>query len=224
MNNEPIKCDKKFITTRETKKIFGVNEDTLRRWADNGKIEYIRSPGGKRLYNVEQYINSTTKYNYDNSQSQTIQEQETIIETQNPNICYCRVSSRNQKEDLERQVQKMQEQFPGYQIITDIGSGINWKRKGLRSILDLANKRLIQKVVVAYRDRLCRFAFELIEWLLQQNQVELVVLNSSVESGQDTELAEDLLAIINVFNCRVNGRRKYKTKKQSKESEIEDEN
>jgi putative resolvase len=221
MNNESIKCNKKFITTRETKKIFGVNEDTLRRWADNGKIEYIRSPGGKRLYNVEQYINSTTKYNYDNSQSQTIQEQETIIETQNPNICYCRVSSRNQKEDLERQVQKMQEQFPGYQIITDIGSGINWKRKGLRSILDLTNKRLIQKVVVAYRDRLCRFAFELIEWILQQNQVELVVLNSSVESGQDTELAEDLLAIINVFNCRVNGRRKYKTKKQS---ETEEEN
>ncbi len=229
MNNDSIKCDKKFITTRETKKIFGVNEDTLRRWADNGKIEYIRTPGGKRLYNVEQYINSKTQYNNDdnptiNSNNTTNSEEKSNKEIQNPNICYCRVSSRNQKEDLERQVQKMQEQFPGYQIITDIGSGINWKRKGLRSILDLANKRLIQKVVVAYRDRLCRFAFELIEWILQQNQVELVVLNSSMESGQDTELAEDLLAIINVFNCRVNGRRKYKTKKQSKESETDEEN
>lgn len=223
MNNEPIKCDKKFITTRETKKIFGVNEDTLRRWADNGKIEYIRTPGGKRLYNVEQYINSNTQHNNDdNTITYSNNSEETYNkEIQNPNICYCRVSSRNQKEDLERQVKKMQEQFPGYQIITDIGSGINWKRKGLRSILDLANKRLIQKVVVAYRDRLCRFAFELIEWLLQQNQVELLVLNSSMESGQDTELAEDLLAIINVFNCRFNGRRKYKSKK---ESEAEDEN
>jgi len=225
MNNEPIKCDKKFITTRETKKIFGVNEDTLRRWADNGKIEYIRTPGGKRLYNVEQYINSNTQHNNDdNTITYSNNSEETYNkEIQNPNICYCRVSSRNQKEDLERQVKKMQEQFPGYQIITDIGSGINWKRKGLRSILDFANKRLIQKVVVAYRDRLCRFAFELIEWIFQQNQVELLVLNSSMESGQDTELAEDLLAIINVFNCRVNGRRKYKSKKQSKESETEDE-
>jgi predicted site-specific integrase-resolvase len=109
----------------------------------------------------------------------------------------------------------MQQQFPDHCIITDVASGINFKRKGLRSILELAAKGMVSEVVVAYRDRLCRFAFDLLEWILCLHGVKLLVLNKSLESnclsgGQSAELAEDLLAIINVFNCRVNGQRKYK--------------
>jgi predicted site-specific integrase-resolvase len=104
----------------------------------------------------------------------------------------------------------MQENYPGHKIITDIGSGINFKRKGLRSIIQMACKGLISEVVVAYRDRLCRFAFELVEWILQINGVKLLVLNSTLDSTGTNELAEDVLAIINVFNCRINGKRKYK--------------
>jgi predicted site-specific integrase-resolvase len=113
----------------------------------------------------------------------------------------------------------MQEFFPDHTIVTDIGSGINFNRKGLRSIIELACKGTIKEVVVAYRDRLCRFAFELVQWILQIHQVKLVVLNQEMDSSKETELAEDLLAIINVFNCRINGRRKYKTKDKNKQSE-----
>jgi predicted site-specific integrase-resolvase len=129
------------------------------------------------------------------------------------------VSSNGQKEDLKRQVSKMQEEYPNHRIITDIGSGINFKRPGLRTILELTFARQLKEIVVSYRDRLCRFAFELLEWIFLQHGVKLVVLDSNMDSSTNSELADDLLAIVNVFNCRVNGRRKYKTKKESKDRE-----
>ena len=188
-----------YVTTREAKKILGVNEDTLRKWADNGLFPSIKTPGGHRLYSISQFLNRTEEKN------------------SKENICYCRVSSQGQRDDLQRQIQYMQEKFPEHKIISDIGSGINFKRKGLRSILEMASKGLINEVVVAYRDRLCRFAFELVEWILHLNGVKLMVLNKEMESSKSNELAEDLLAIINVFNCRVNGRRKYKGNTENKE-------
>lgn len=189
-----------FVTTRVAKQTLNVNEQTLREWADNGLINAIRTPKGTRLYNIQEYLNRFQK--------ETPKEK--------LSICYCRVSSSGQKEDLQRQVNKMQEKFPNHKIVTDIGSGINFKRSGLRSILELTFARNVKQVVVSYRDRLCRFAFELFEWIFQQHGVELLVLDSNLESSSNSELAEDLLAIVNVFNCRVNGRRKYKTKKENK--------
>ena len=187
-----------YVTTAKAKNTFGVCEDTLRRWADNG---LIKTPGGHRLYDTTGYIKTQNSENKQEKQY----------------ICYCRVSSKGQKDDLQRQIKYMQEQFPNHTIVTDIGSGINFNRKGLRSIIELATKGRVNEVVVAYRDRLCRFAFELVQWILQIHQVKLVVLNQEMDSSKETELAEDLLAIINVFNCRVNGRRKYKTKEQNQQ-------
>lgn len=196
----------KFITTKEAKKALGVSEDTLRRWADDGVFPSIRTPGNQRLYNIEQYIQSSQRF----EQSSNIQEKQ--------KICYCRVSSISQKDDLQRQIKHLQEKFPDHKIVSDIGSGINFKRKGFRTILELASKGLVSEVVVAYRDRMCRFAFELVEWILHLNGVELLVLNENLDSTGQSELAEDLLAIINVFNCRVNGKRKYKVQKEDKTS------
>lgn len=199
-----------YITTREAKKILKVNEDTLRRWADSGKIPFIRTPGGQRLYDVQQYFSRATSI-------ATPFEPPKTQENSKESICYCRVSSQGQKDDLKRQIAYMQERFPSHRIVSDVGSGINFKRRGLRTVLEMACKRQLSQVVVAYRDRLCRFAFELFEWIFLSNGVQLVVLNESVESSEQAELAEDLLAIINVFNCRVNGRRKYTKKETFKE-------
>ena len=195
----------KYIATKKAKEVFGVTEDTLRRWANQGQIQYIKTPGGKRLYAATKYINKYQTQDFEKKKEQ---------------ICYCRVSSTSQKDDLLRQEQYMQERFPEYRVISDIGSGINFKRKGLRTILEMSFKGDIEEVVVAYRDRLCRFAFDLIEWIFQQNGVKLLVLNEKVESSENSELADDLLSIINVFNCRVNGKRKYKNIKQTKETEV----
>lgn len=198
----------KFITTKKAKEALGVNEATLRRWADNGLFPSYKSPKGTRYYQVDQFL-------------KTQSETDKIESNSKQKICYCRVSSKNQKDDLQRQTLYMQTAFPKHRIITDIGSGINFKRPGLRTILELAGKGDVEEVVVAYRDRLCRFAFELIEWILQTNDVKLLVLHEAMDSSEQSELAEDLLAIINVFNCRVNGKRKYKkekTKQSAKEA------
>lgn len=193
----------RYITLREAKKVLNVSEATLRRWADEGLCPSIRSPGGKRLFAVSEYISNNctgTKNNKQHDQDKKENKQ---------SICYCRVSSQGQKDDLQRQVDHMLSRFPNHRIVTDIGSGINFKRKGLRSILELSAKGMVSEVVVAYRDRLCRFAFELLEWFFHLHGVRLVVLHESMDASSDSELAEDLLAIVNVFNCRVNGRRKY---------------
>ena len=208
-----MQCNE-FIPTREAKKILRVTEETLRRWTANGKIPHIRSPGGQRLYDIRKYINTTERGH------ECVEKIEKKDERQR--ICYCRVSSQGQKDDLQRQIKYMQEKFPTHRIIHDIGSGINFKRRGLRTILELASKGDVSEVVVAYRDRLCRFAFELIEWVLHTHGTKLVVLHESMDSSGQTELAEDLLAIINVFNCRVNGRRKYARKEDKKEGHSEE--
>jgi putative resolvase len=203
-----------YVCTRDAKEKLQVSEQTLRRWGDQGFIKCIRTPGKQRLYDVDSYILNKQDIVH-----------ETIEEVQK--ICYCRVSSRGQKDDLERQVSYMQQQFPDHKVITDIGSGINFRRKGLRAILELASQGLISEVVVAYRDRLCRFAFELVEWILHLHGVKLVVLHQNMDASEQSELADDLLSIIQVFNCRLQGRRKYShrknTEKNSQESSQYDE-
>ena len=193
----------KFVQYREAKQLLGVDVQTLRKWADKGIIPSIRTPTNQRLYGVEEYLKNQSK------KIKTIEKRK---------ICYCRVSSTKQKDDLERQIAYMSQKFPDHEIISDIGSGINFKRKGLRSIIEMVWQGKVQQVVVAYRDRLCRFAFELFEWMFQTNRTQLLVLNESLESSGNSELAEDLIAIVNIFNCRVNGKRKYKSKNIKEET------
>lgn len=169
--------------------MLGVHENSLRNWANAGKIKHIRTPGGQRKYDIDAFIGQR-------------KERKTI--------CYCRVSSYKQKDDLVRQVNFMRAKYPTAEIIKDIGSGLNFKRKGLNAILG----RLMQgdelSLVVAYKDRLSRFGFELIKYLVEFNGGELVVLNS-IKHSPESELTQDLLSILHVFSCRMHGLRKYRT-------------
>ena len=181
--------DTNYVTTREACKLFNVSDVTLRKWDQDGKIQTYRTPGNQRRY------------------SKRLLKEIDIRDsppTQKQKVCYCRVSSQHQKDDLERQKESLRERFPNHRIIEDVGSGINWKRPGLKTILELAMQNKLTEVVVAHRDRLCRFAFELIQWFLEQNNVKLVVLNGQFQSSEQ-ELAEDLLSIIHVFSCRKMG-------------------
>lgn len=167
---------------------LGVHANTLRKWANEGKIRYIRQPGGQRLYDVSSVGDDGDRRR----------------------VCYCRVSSRKQKDDLERQIAKMRSLFPDHEIVTDIGSGLNFKRKGFASVLECAMRGNLAEVVVAHRDRLCRFGFDLIEWIVGQNGGKVVVLDDT-ESSPQRELVNDLVSIIHVFACRIHGLRKYAT-------------
>jgi putative resolvase len=177
-----------LVPLRVARQLLGLSSNALRKYADEGTIHAIRTPAGQRRFDVDSYIGKRTA-------PQT--------------ICYCRVSSTKQKDDLARQVVYMREQFQSAEIVKDIGSGLNFKRKGLLSLLDRLAQGIKLTVVVAHRDRLARFGFELIEYLVKQNGGEILVLDRVVHSPQ-SELVDDLLAIITVFSCRVQGLRRYR--------------
>lgn len=187
-----------LLPGRKAAAALGVCQATLRQLADSGQIPSVRLPSGQRRYEISQLAAVDKPAG-----------PEERHKGERRKFCYCRVSRTHQKADLQRQVEHMRERFPGHEIITDIGSGINFKRKGLQTILRLAMLGAVEEVVVAYRDRLARIATDLVEWILQSSSARLVVLHPAV-GGTEADLAEDLLAIVNVFCCRANGRRKYR--------------
>ncbi|WP_127087849.1 IS607 family transposase, partial [Dulcicalothrix desertica] len=103
----------------------------------------------------------------------------------------------------------LKSRYPDAEIITDIGSGLNFKRKGLQALLDRVLSNTIKLVVVAHKDRLCRFGFDIISWLCTRQQTEILVLDQK-NLSPEREMVEDILAIVHVFSCRLYGLRKYK--------------
>ena len=126
-------------------------------------------------------------------------------------VLYARVSSYAQKDALRGQVALLQSRYPGAEIIKDIGGGLNWKRKGLVALLGRLHGGEKLRLVVAHKDRLARFGFELVEWLAKQNGGEVVVLDES-KCSPEQELTEDILSILHTFSCRLSGLRKYRDK------------
>ena len=168
--------------------MLGLHPQTLRNYAKQGKIPCYRNSAGQRLYDVETYLHGKSAPQL---------------------VCYCRVSSAKQRGDLQRQVAQMRELYPDAEIVTDVAGGLNWQRKGLLSILERLHRGDKLDVVVAHRDRLARFGFELIEWLVVQNGGAVLVLNQS-DASPESELTEDLLAILHTFSCRIHGLRRYR--------------
>ena len=203
MNND------KYISPRKISEQFDITSGTLRLWSEAGKIRCIRpNENGGRLYNV--------------SDIKTVFGVTQEIKTRKT-ICYARVSSSHQKEDLERQVELFRTKFPDTEIIKDVASGLNWKRSGFNSILEQVSQGDVETVVVTYRDRLCRFGSELVEWIFKKHNVKLLVLNTVFdEKNASNELAEDLLAITTVFVARNNGLRAGKYKRERKLQETEE--
>lgn len=103
-----------------------------------------------------------------------------------------------------------------FEIITDIGSGINYKKKRLRELIKLITQNKVDKVVVIYKDRLLRFGFELIEYIASLYNCEIEIVDNTKKSEQQ-ELVEDLVQIITVFSCKLQGKRANKTRKLVKE-------
>lgn len=127
---------------------------------------------------------------------------------------YARVSNRSQKDDLDNQVEflKTYANAKGMivsEIMTDIGSGLNYKRKKWNELLDLAQSNKVNTILIAHKDRFIRFGYEWFESFLEKQGVSLVVVNNEKLSPEE-ELVQDLISIIHVFSCRIYGLRKYK--------------
>ena len=191
----------KYYSSKTVTKILGVTAQTLRNWDKDGKLKpaYIKS-NGYRYYSEDSILSYT-------------QERKTKKDLNV--IGYARVSSKKQTDELERQVNNLKiyldNKYKSYDIITDIGSGINYTKKGLQLLIDKINKKEVDVIVVLYKDRLLRFGFELVEYFARINNVKIEVLDK-INKTQDEELVEDLIQIITVFSCKIQGKRKTKTK------------
>jgi predicted site-specific integrase-resolvase len=126
-------------------------------------------------------------------------------------VIYARVSSKKQKNDLDRQIEYLKQRYPTHKIVSDAGSGINFGRPGFKKVLDGVFRGTISEVVVTQRDRFTRFGYELFEWIFEEHNARLIYIDATEPKGENEELAEDLMAIITVFSSRYYGKRRYRT-------------
>ena len=130
------------------------------------------------------------------------------------------MSSHKQKDDLERQIENVKTYMiaKGYSfdVITDIGSGINYNKKGLNQLIDMITNSEVEKIVILYKDRLLSFGFEMIENLCNKYGTTIEIIDNT-EKTEEQELVEDLIQIVTVFSCRLQGKRANKAKKMIKE-------
>lgn len=194
----------KYYSIHEFSKILGLSSQTLRNWDANGKLlPHHKSANGYRYYSEEQLNQVLKKPNIERKI-----------------IGYCRVSSIKQKDDLDRQVEAVRlyltSQGKPFEIVTDVGSGINYKKSGLQQIIREISLGRVEKVVILYKDCLIRFGYELLEFIAELYHCDIEVIDNSRKSEEE-ELVEDLVQIITVFSCKLNGKRSNKAKRMIKE-------
>ena len=192
----------KFSTISEAAQAMGVSVMTLRRWEKEGKsIPTERTQGGHRRYEL-------TKIPYRKSLTPN-QDRATFA--------YARVSSHDQKSDLERQRQMLEmycsAQGWTFEIVSDLGSGMNYQKRGLKRVLTEVIDGKVGRLVLTHKDRLLRFGAELIFAICEAKGAEVVIINQGSEPTFEEELAQDVLEIITVFSARLYGSRSRKNKK-----------
>ena len=194
----------RLVKIGEAAKILGVNPQTLRRWEDDGVIKpFKRTPKGTRLYSLEELLGAK--------------------DLSYPTIAYARVSSNDEKEDLERQ-QAVLETFcnkNGWQaeIIRDLGSGMNYNKRGLSRLLELIVQGKMSRLVLTHKDRLLRFGGELIFRICELQGIEIVIINKGEQPCFEEELTRDVMEIMTVLCAKLYGRRSHKSKKLAEEIE-----
>ena len=134
-----------------------------------------------------------------------------------PTICYASVSSREQKDDLDRQHEVLETYCAAKgwrtQVIRDLGSGMNYDKKGLKQLLEMILRRQMKRLVLTHKDRLLRFGAELVFALCDIQGIKVVIIHQGERPSFEEELAQDVLEIITVFSARLYGARSHKARK-----------
>ncbi|NJS12981.1 MAG: IS607 family transposase [Microcoleus sp. CSU_2_2] len=185
------------LTPQEAATLLGVTVKTLHRWEIDGKIKSTRTAGGHRRYDIAELIGNRSSNEL--------------------TVGYARVSSHDQKDDLKRQVLVLESYCAKhgweFEIIQDLGSGMNYKKKGLIRLIKLITSYQVERLVLTHKDRLLRFGSDLIFTLCENFGTEVIIINRSDESTFEEDLAADVLEIITVFSARLYGSRSQKNKK-----------
>lgn len=191
----------RLVPIGEASEVLGVSITTLRRWEVEGKLIPERTAGGQRRYNL----------------SKLKPEKFRAAKDDRSTIAYARVSSHDQKDDLERQKQVLElycaQQGWTFEIIADLGSGMNYHKKGLKKLLDDVISGKAGRLVITHKDRLLRFGAELVFAICEAKEVEVVILNKGADTSFEEDLAKDVLEIITVFSARLYGSRSHKNQK-----------
>jgi putative resolvase len=191
---------------RKAAESLGVSTETLRRWERDGKIRSERTQGGHRRYDLHHLT-------FEGSPPKKM----IAACLQRPTVGYARVSSRDQKQDLDRQILRLESycsaQGWNYEILSDLGSGLNYQKKGLKQLIQRTCSGQVGRLVITHKDRLLRFGSDLVFSICEQFGTEVVIINSSEELSFEEELAQDVLEIITVFSARLYGARSHKNKK-----------
>ncbi|WYL92497.1 MAG: IS607 family transposase [Gloeotrichia echinulata IR180] len=198
----------KYVKPNEAANTLGVCLRTLRRWEEEGKIKAVKTPSGQRRYDIESFI-----------------KKESEPDGGRATVIYARVSTRPQKADLDRQVERLSALYPGAEVVKEVGGGLNLRRKGLIALLGRVLQGDIRVIVVAHKDRLARFGFDIIEWMCEQFDCQIVVLNQ-VSLSPHAELVQDIVAILHSFSSRLHSIRRlvYQIKQELQvESEAQEE-
>ena len=181
--------------------LLGVSTSTLRLWEKLGKIKpAFRTKGGHRRFLYKDIkVNSSNKH------------------TSRLTLAYARVSSHDQKEDLERQ-KDLLENFckktsKSFQLISDLGSGLNYKKRGLRNLIKMIISGRVEKIILTHKDRLLRFGSEIIFHLCSYFNTEIVLIKDSEKKSCEDQLAQDVLEILTVFSARLYGKRAHQNSK-----------
>jgi predicted site-specific integrase-resolvase len=195
----------KLLKPKEVAERLNVTVWTLQQWDKADKLKANRNPKTNRRYYTEDAINEFLGI------KKLAKDAKTLI--------YCRVSNAGQKDDLKNQTEFLRTFCNARgvivdEVLTDIGSGLNYNRKHFNSIIDKAMQGSVKQVYITHKDRLIRFGYDRFENLLKRNGCEIIVANNEALSPQE-EMIQDLISIIHVFSCRIYGLRKYK--KQIKE-------
>lgn len=179
---------------------LGVSRDTLRRWEASGKIQVERTPAGHRRYDLTQLRGLVPAKSASDRMT----------------IAYARIATQNQKKELKRQVHLLEtfctEQGWEFELIQDVGSGLNYRKSGLRRLIQRICQGDVGRLVLTHRDRLVRLGIELIFSLCEHFGTEVVVMNASSLSEFEDEIAEDVMEIITIFSARLYGSRSEKNK------------
>lgn len=207
-------CYAEYRSASQITSRFNISRSTLVRWANEGSIkvigttntrDFVRKTIGKRMYCFEDVKSKLGVANAD--------ERRTIL--------YGRVSSSHQKMDLTRQLEVLQQHFPGGDVYSDVASGINFKRKSFCSILQCVMQGNVERIVVTHKDRLCRFAFDFVEWICGLYNTRIVVCLQDNSQSDTDELSEDLISLVTHFVAKSNVRRAAKHKQQRRKNKFD---
>jgi len=189
------------VAIGEAARMLGVSITTLRRWEAQGRLIPEHTAGKHRRYDLSKLKPELFFAGPDERRT----------------IAYARVSSHDQKDDLERQKQVLElycaRQGWTFEVIADLGSGMNYHKKGLKRLLDAIIGSEVGRLVITHKDRLLRFEAELVFAICEAKEVEVVILNRGEDTTFEADLAKDVLEIITVFSARLYGSRSRKNQK-----------